>query len=54
MYSVTFGLAGDPQVQLLRSNKYFSKKPITQLAAVPELSILVALTENQVRASSDV
>jgi len=48
MYSVTFGVAGDPQVQLLRSNKYFSKKPIMQLAVVPEYSILVALTENQV------
>ena len=31
---------------LFRSNKYFSKKPIVQLAVVPEYSILVALTDN--------
>lgn len=36
-----------PEVLILfRSNKYFSKKPIVQLAVVPEYSILVALTDN--------
>ena len=35
-----------PSVQLLRTNKYFSKKPILQLAAVSEYSILVALTDS--------
>ena len=33
----------DIQVQLLRSNKYFSKKPIIKLDVVPEFYILVAL-----------
>ena len=33
-------------MMLFRSNKYFSKKPIVQLAVVPEYSILVALTDN--------
>jgi len=45
MYLINFG-PGDPSVQLLRSNKYFSKKPILQLSVVPEYSILVALTDN--------
>ena len=31
-----------------RSNKYFSKKAIMQLAVVPEYSILVALKEGMV------
>jgi hypothetical protein len=34
----------DIQVQLLRSNKYFSKKPIMKLDVVPELNLLVALS----------
>ena len=34
--------------RLLRSNKYFSKKAIMQLAVVPEYSILVALKEGMV------
>ena len=33
-----------------RSNKYFSKKAIMQLAVVPEYSILVALKEGMVGA----
>jgi len=33
------------QPQLLRANKYFSKKPILQLAVVPEYDILVALKD---------
>ncbi|GFN97687.1 vam6/vps39-like protein [Plakobranchus ocellatus] len=33
-------------VQLERSNKSFAKKPITQLAAVPELFILISLSDN--------
>lgn len=32
-------------VQLMRTNKFFSKKSIVQLAAVPEYSILVALAD---------
>ncbi|XP_059173340.1 vam6/Vps39-like protein [Physella acuta] len=34
------------EVVLDRSNKSFSKKPITQLAAVPELYILISLSDN--------
>ncbi|RUS79603.1 hypothetical protein EGW08_012628 [Elysia chlorotica] len=34
------------EVQLERSNKSFAKKPITQLAAVPELYILISLSDN--------
>ena len=36
--------SADIQVQLLRSNKYFSKKPIIKLDVVPEFYILVALS----------
>ncbi|KAL5008472.1 hypothetical protein ScPMuIL_014053 [Solemya velum] len=35
-------------VSLERSNKSFSKKPITQLAAIPELYILISLSDNVV------
>jgi len=45
MYLINPGLP-EPSVQLLRSNKYFSKKPIVELAVVPEYSILIALTDN--------
>jgi len=49
MYGVTRKPGGsDHNVQLLRSNKYFSKKAIMQLAVVPEYSILVALKEGMV------
>jgi hypothetical protein len=34
----------DINVQLDRSNKSFSKKPITQLAVVPEYHILISLS----------
>lgn len=34
------------EVQLARSNKYFSKKPVLQMAAVPEFQILVCLSDN--------
>ena len=37
---------GNQEVQLLRSNKYFSKKPILQIQGIPEFSILVALSDN--------
>lgn len=47
MYEVKLK-TGQPSVQMLRSNKYFSKKPILQLGIVPEYSILVALKENMV------
>jgi len=46
MYYINFANSGNPAVQLLRSNKYFSKKPILQLSVVPEYSILIALTDN--------
>jgi len=48
MYGVVVRPGQEPEVQLLRSNKYFSKKPILQLAVVPEYSILVALKEGVV------
>ena len=34
-----------PDVQLLRSNKNFSKKPVTQISVVPEDEILVTIRE---------
>eukprot|EP00092_Neocalanus_flemingeri_P080994 GFUD01101091.1.p1 GENE.GFUD01101091.1~~GFUD01101091.1.p1 ORF type:complete len:856 (+),score=262.22 GFUD01101091.1:72-2639(+) len=48
MYGVVVRPGLEPEVQLLRSNKYFSKKPILKLAVVPEYSILVALKEGVV------
>jgi len=36
----------DSDIQLLRSNKKFSTKPITQVAAVPHHQILVSLSGN--------
>ncbi len=48
MYSVSFNGSSEEnavQVQLLRSNKNFSKKSILQLEAVSEYSILVALSD---------
>ena len=48
MYSVLQGTdnAAIPkcEVHLLRSNKYFAKKPIVQLAVVPEHQILISLS----------
>jgi len=50
MYSVLQGPDNDGQtgsrckVHLLRSNKYFAKKPILQLAVVPEHQILISLS----------
>ncbi|XP_021925898.1 vam6/Vps39-like protein isoform X1 [Zootermopsis nevadensis] len=35
-----------PDVQLLRYNKNFSKKPIQQLAVVPEYQLLISLSDN--------
>ena len=53
MYSVAFNNLEDDEsnenavrVQLLRSNKSFSKKAIVQLDVVPEFSILVALSDS--------
>ncbi|XP_054260195.1 vam6/Vps39-like protein [Macrosteles quadrilineatus] len=47
MYKVT-SRYGDPKhdVQLLRYNKNFSKKPIQQLAIIPEHEILIRLSDN--------
>lgn len=54
MYSVLQGannggsaessLSSRCEVHLLRSNKYFAKKPIQQLAVVPEHQILISLS----------
>lgn len=50
MYSITPNSSSDHKfdVQLIRSNKYFSKKPITQIAVVPDLQVLVGLSDNVV------
>nr|CAG4643012.1 EOG090X0131 [Ilyocryptus agilis] len=53
MYSVLQGPSNSPdsphsqkcEVHLLRSNKYFARKPIQQLAVVPEHQILVSLSD---------
>lgn len=46
MYSVSPARGEEKfEVHLVRSNKYFSKKPILQLVAVPELQILVCLSD---------
>ncbi|CAG2162241.1 unnamed protein product [Oppiella nova] len=37
-----------PEIHLLRSNKAFAKKPIVQIEAVPDLRILVSLSDNVV------
>ncbi|PSN56238.1 Vam6/Vps39-like protein [Blattella germanica] len=49
MYSVSYHY-GDPKpnVQLLRYHKSFSKKPVLQLAVVPEYQILVSLSDNAI------
>ena len=50
MYSVLQGTSTDNslsskcEVHLLRSNKYFAKKPIQQLAVIPEHQILISLS----------
>ena len=48
MYGVGLRPGQEQEVQLLRSNKYFSKKPILQVSVVPEFSILVALKEGMI------
>lgn len=45
MYSVSCRYGEQkPDVQLLRYNKNFSKKPIQQLAVVPEYQLLISLS----------
>lgn len=51
MYSVLQGMSNHldcsspkSEVHLLRSNKYFARKPIQQLAVVPEHQILICLS----------
>ncbi|XP_064458413.1 vam6/Vps39-like protein [Ornithodoros turicata] len=39
-------------VQLCASNKSFAKKPIVQLAAIPELNLLISLSDNTVTVHS--
>ncbi|KAK7863279.1 hypothetical protein R5R35_005325 [Gryllus longicercus] len=47
MYSVCYREADTKhEVQLLRYNKNFSKKPIQQLAVVPEYQLLISLSDN--------
>ncbi|KAJ9588748.1 hypothetical protein L9F63_017952, partial [Diploptera punctata] len=47
MYSVAFRDGEQkPDVQLLRYNKNFSKKPIQQLAVVPEYQLLISLSDS--------
>lgn len=47
MYSVGYRYGDQkPDVQLLRYNKNFSKKPIQQLAVVPEYQLLISLSGN--------
>ena len=47
MYTIKFASSSsDIQVQLLRSNKHFSRRPIIKLDVVPEFSILVALSND--------
>ncbi|XP_076052623.1 vacuolar protein sorting 39 [Oratosquilla oratoria] len=46
MYSVTRGTTQRWQVTLLRSNKNFSRKPVTKVAVVPEHQILISLSDN--------
>lgn len=47
MYSVCYREADSKhEVQLLRYNKTFSKKPIQQLAVVPEYQLLISLSDN--------
>jgi len=45
-YKVSKGSTNKLEVQLERSNKSFAKKPITQLAAIPDLFILISLSDN--------
>ncbi|KAK7506799.1 hypothetical protein BaRGS_00001650, partial [Batillaria attramentaria] len=48
-YKITRNPPGEPKkyhTDLERSNKSFSKKPITQVVAVPELFILISLSDN--------
>jgi hypothetical protein len=47
MYSVACRYGDQkPEVQLLRYNKNFSKKPVQQLAVVPEYQLLISLSGN--------
>jgi hypothetical protein len=47
MYSVACRFGDQKhEVQLLRYNKNFSKKPIQQLAVVPEYQLLISLSGN--------
>jgi hypothetical protein len=48
MYSVSCRYGDQkPEVQLLRYNKNFSKKPIQQLAVVPDYQLLISLSGNK-------
>lgn len=44
MYSISSDSLTKIKINLLRSNKNFSRKPITQIAVVPEHQILISLS----------
>ncbi len=46
IFSNFYYLEIKPEIHLLRSNKAFAKKPIAQVEAVPDLRILVSLSDN--------
>ena len=47
-YTVATRPGGPPDVQILRANKNFSRRPITQISVVPEDEILVTIKEGVV------
>ena len=47
-YGVVMRPGAPPEVQLLRSNKNFSRHPVTQIHVVPEEQILVTITNGMV------
>lgn len=54
MYSVSCRYGDQkPEVQLLRYNKNFSKKPVKQLAVVPEYQLLISLSGNKSWSDND-
>ncbi|RXG69490.1 hypothetical protein Avbf_05437 [Armadillidium vulgare] len=47
MYSINSDSTSRMKINLLRSNKNFSRKPITQIAVVPEHQILISLSGSE-------
>ncbi|KAB7494307.1 Vam6/Vps39-like protein, partial [Armadillidium nasatum] len=48
MYSINSDSTSRMKINLLRSNKNFSRKPITQIAVVPEHQILISLSDQMI------